>query len=50
VGFFETCVGIQNHIIGAEIPGFDLPNRFFGRTTSGFFRDGDSTLISNTYK
>ncbi len=25
---------------GAEIPGFGLPNRFFGLTTSYFFRDG----------
>jgi hypothetical protein len=35
-----ACVGIQKHFMGAEIPGFGLPNRFFGLTTSCFFRDG----------
>jgi hypothetical protein len=35
-----ACVEIQKHFMGAEIPGFGLPNRFFGLTTSGFFRDG----------
>ncbi len=34
------CVGIQKHFMGAEILGFGLPNRFFGLTTSCFFRDG----------
>jgi hypothetical protein len=33
-------VGIQKPFTGAEIPGFGLPNRFFGLTTSFFFRDG----------
>jgi hypothetical protein len=35
-----SSVGIQKHFMGAEIPGFGLPNRFFGLTTSCFFRDG----------
>ncbi len=35
-----SCVGNQKHFMGAEIPGFGLPNRFFGLTTSCFFRDG----------
>jgi hypothetical protein len=35
-----SCVGIQKHFMGAEIPGFGLPNQFFGLTTSYFFRDG----------
>jgi hypothetical protein len=35
-----TSVGIQKHFMGAEIPGFGLPNQFFGLTTSCFFRDG----------
>jgi hypothetical protein len=36
----HSCVGIQKHFMGAEIPGFGLPNRFFSLTTSCFFRDG----------
>ncbi len=35
-----TGVGIQKHFMGVEIPGFGLPNRFFGLSTSCFFRDG----------
>ncbi len=38
--FEETSVGIQKHFMGAEIPGFGLPNWFIGLTMSCFFRDG----------
>jgi hypothetical protein len=37
---FITGVGIQKHFMGVEIPGFGLPKRFFGLTTSCFFRGG----------
>jgi hypothetical protein len=40
-------VGIQKHFMGAEIPGFGLPNWFSGLTTSCFFRDGIGKLIFN---
>jgi hypothetical protein len=43
---FVPSVGIQKHFMGAEIPGFDLPNRFFGQTTSYFFRDGIVNLFT----
>jgi hypothetical protein len=38
--YLVTSVGIQKHFMRAEIPGFGLPNRFFGITMSCFFRDG----------
>jgi hypothetical protein len=37
---FLSSVGIHKHFMGAEIPGFGLPNRFFGLTISCFFKDG----------
>jgi hypothetical protein len=40
INICEPCVGIQEHFTVAEIPGFGLPNWFFGLTTSCFFRDG----------
>ncbi len=32
--------GIHTHLVRTEIPGFDLPDRFFGLTSSLFSRDG----------
>jgi hypothetical protein len=40
----------MKHFIGVEIPGFDLPNRFSGLTTSCFPRGGIGKLIFNKVK
>jgi hypothetical protein len=44
-GGSQSCGGIQENFMGAEIPGFDLPNRFSGLITSQFSRDGNGKLI-----
>jgi hypothetical protein len=45
-----SFVGIQRHFMVSEIPGFDLPNRLSGLTTSLFSRDGIVKLIFNKGK
>jgi hypothetical protein len=45
---FLSCVGIQKHFVGFEIPGFELPNRFSDLTTSHLSRgDSHHNLVFN---
>jgi hypothetical protein len=45
-----TGVGIQKHFMVAEIPGFDLSNRFSDLTKSLFSSDGIGKLILKKVK
>jgi hypothetical protein len=47
---FLPSVVIQIHFMGAEIPGFDFPNRFSGGTLSHYSNDGTGKLIFNKVK
>jgi hypothetical protein len=42
----DSSIGIQKHLMGIEIPGFDLANWFSGLTTSLFYMDGIHKVIS----